>query len=337
MTQRTVLTFVAGVLLVSALAAVWVWRDYDDFIHRPLANLDHSIRFVVEPGSGLISVARELERQGYIDHPRYLVWYARREGRADTIVAGEYLLTPGMTPMELVGKLIRGDVIRYALTIPEGWTFRQFIETLRANGRLRHTLDGLDEAAIMSAIGHPSESPEGRFFPDTYQFITGTTDADLLRQAYQAMKEKLSSVWEERAPDLPLKTPYQALILASIIEKETSVAEERRRVAGVYIRRLQRGMRLQADPTVIYGIGLDFDGRLSRRDLLNDTPFNTYTRAGLPPTPIALPGADALHAAVNPAPGDDIYFVSRGDGTHYFSASLADHQAAVRKYLLRAR
>jgi UPF0755 protein len=279
-------------------------------------------------------VARELERQGHIDHPRYLVWYARGQGRADSIVAGEYLLAPGMTPIALLDKITAGDVVRYTVTIPEGWTFRQLLDALRSEEKLQHTVNGLDHSAIMAALGYPGESPEGRFFPNTYQFVAGTTDVALLRHAHQAMQDQLEKAWAERAPDLPLTTPYQALILASIIEKETAIPEERSRIAGVFIRRLQRNMRLQADPTVIYGVGLDFSGRLRKRDLLSDTPYNTYPRAGLPPTPIALPGAGALRAAVNPEPGNEIYFVARGDGSHYFSASLDDHQAAVRKYQL---
>jgi UPF0755 protein len=332
--RRRSLAWLFGAALFCGLSLGWLWFDCQRFLRAPLPRVEHAVRFEVAPGTGLIAVARALERMGHLDHPRYLVWYARWKGRADTIVAGEYLLSPGMTPRGLLDKLTAGDVVHYTVTIPEGWTFRQLMDAVRAHPRIRHTLGGLDDAAVMKALGHAGEFPEGRFFPDTYQFVAGTTDVTLLRQAYQMMREQLDAIWAERAPGLPLTTPYQALILASIIERETAVPEERPRIAGVFIRRLQRNMRLQADPTVIYGVGLLFEGRLRRRDLVNDTPYNTYTRAGLPPTPIALPGGGALRAAVNPAPGDEIYFVARGDGSHYFSASLDEHQAAVRKYQL---
>lgn len=330
----------AGRLLGAAVIAAsfglgWVLLDFQHFLQTPLANVEQPQQYEVTPGSGLIAVARDLERRGYIRHPRYLVWYARWRGRADTIVAGEYLLLPGMTPVGLLEKLAVGDVIRYTLTIPEGWTFRQLIDTVHGHEKIARTLaPDLGDGEIMAALGYPGEHPEGQFFPDTYQFIAGTSDAALLRRAYEAMQVQLRRAWEARAPGVPLATPYEALILASIIEKETGAPEERGRIAGVFARRLLLNMRLQTDPTVIYGLGADFDGRLRSRDLRADTPYNTYTRRGLPPTPIALPGAASLHAAVNPEPGEEIFFVSRGDGTHYFSATLEEHQAAVRKYQL---
>lgn len=329
------LTKILGaMLIVASFAAGWILLDLQAFLNRPLVQDGQSTLYEVRPGTGLITVARDLRRMGLLEHPRYLVWYARWRGSADHIKTGEYLIEASMTPAALLDRMERGDVMRYSLTIPEGWSFEQMLAAVRAHEKIRHTLDTGNGAAVMERLGHPGESPEGRFFPDTYLFPAGTTDLALLQYAYQAMERRLEQEWRDRAPGLPLETPYQALILASIIEKETGSADERARIAGVFIRRLQKNMRLQTDPTVIYGLGAGFDGNLRRRDLEADTPYNTYTRAGLPPTPIALPGGAALHAALHPAPGDELYFVARGDGTHHFSASFDEHAGAVRDYQL---
>ena len=292
------------------------------------------MEYDVAPGVGLIAVANDLHRRGILGRPRYLVWYARWEGKADRVQTGVYGLSPGMTPVQLLDKLVAGDVIQYALTIPEGWTFRQLRAAVDADPKLLHQLGTVPDDEVMERIGHPGLHPEGRFFPDTYYFTAGTTDADFLRRAFTAMDKRLAEEWQDRAPGLPYRAPYEALIMASIIERETAVPAERGQIAGVFVRRLQRGMRLQTDPTVIYGLGDAFDGNLRRRDLLADTPYNTYRHAGLPPTPIALPGAGAIHAALHPAPGDSLYFVARGDGTHHFSTTIAEHNEAVRKYQL---
>lgn len=327
---------ILGVVIIAASFSLgWLLMDFQSFLQTPLRNIDEPRSYVVAPGSGLIAVSRDLEARGHLQQPLYLVWYARWRGRADSIVAGEYLLQPGMRPAELLDQLTRGEVMRYTLTVPEGWTFRQLLAAVHRHEKIVNTLPPeLDDEGIMAALGHPGMHPEGRFFPDTYQFIAGTSDLVLLRRAYDAMDALLQRVWAERVPDLPLATPDEALILASIIEKETGVAEERGRIAGVFIRRLRLNMRLQTDPTVIYGLGEEYAGRLRTRDLRRDTAYNTYTRRGLPPTPIALPGADSLRAAVNPEEGDEIFFVSRGDGTHYFSSTLEMHERAVRKYQL---
>lgn len=324
----------AGIVIGIALVMTVIYYDYQRFLQAPLTGIDTPIQYDVPPGSGLITVARALEDMGHLDRPRYLVWHARLSGRADDIQAGEYLLTPGMTPVDLLRKLETGDVIRYALTIPEGWTFRQMLQAIRGHDKIRQTLQNPEDDAIMAAIGAPDEHPEGRFFPDTYHFVAGTSEVTLLRHAYQAMAQRLAQEWAERSAGLPVRTPYEALILASLIEKETGAPEERHRIAGVFVRRLESGMRLQTDPTVIYGLGHQYGGRLTRNDLRTDTPYNTYTRRGLPPTPIALPGAASLHAALHPEPGAELYFVSRGDGTHYFSVTLDEHQRAVGKYIL---
>jgi UPF0755 protein len=235
--------------------------------------------------------------------------------------------------------VVAGTVVQYQVTAIEGWTFRQFVDALATHPKLTHTLDDTSDADIMAALGHPEQHPEGRFFPDTYAFTKGTTDVAVLARAHAAMAQRLAAVWSGRDADLPISEPAQALTLASIIEKETARDDERRRIAGVFVRRLRRGMRLQTDPTVIYGLGEAFDGNLTRRDLRSDTPYNTYTRGGLPPTPIALPGQASLEAAVHPLEGDSLYFVATGepDGSHYFSATLAEHQQAVNRYLARIR
>lgn len=327
--------FLGIVIIAASFGLGWLLMDFQHFLQTPLRQIDAPRSYVVAPGSGLIAVSRDLEARGHLEHPLYLVWYARWRGGADSIVAGEYLLQPGMRPGELLDQLTRGDVLRHTLTVPEGWTFRQLLAAVRRHEKIVDTLPpDLDDEGIMVAIGRPGVHPEGRFFPDTYQFIAGTSDVALLRRAYDVMETQLQRVWAERALGLPLATPEEALILASIIEKETGAAEERGRIAGVFIRRLRLNMRLQTDPTVIYGLGEEYNGRLRTRDLRHDTPYNTYTRRGLPPTPIALPGAESLRAAVNPEDGDEIFFVSRGDGTHYFSSTLELHERAVRKYQL---
>ncbi len=324
---------VGALIIAASFGGGWILMDLQQYVRTPLP-VEISQSFTVAPGDNLITVAETLRERGIVQHPRYLVWYARWQGDADHIQAGEYVLEPGLTPAVLLERLTQGGVAQYAVTIPEGWTFRQMLQALWRNDKLRPTLQGLDDEAIMARLGHPGEHPEGRFFPDTYIFTRDTTDAAILSRAYDAMARRLAREWAQRAPGLPYKTPYEALIMASIIEKETAIPEERAMIAGVFVRRLQRNMRLQTDPTVIYGLGEDFDGNLRRRDLKRDTPYNTYVRRGLPPTPIALPGADSLHAALHPAPGDALYFVARGDGSHYFSATIEEHNAAVRRYQL---
>lgn len=332
--RRWISRLAGATLIVASFTAGWVLLELQSFLRSPLAVGGQAVVYEVRAGSGLIAVAHDLQRLGLLEHPRLLVWYARWHGEADRIRAGEYLIEPQLTPRGLLDKLLGGDVLHHNITIPEGWTFRQMLAAVRAHDKIRQTLTGDDEREIMARLGYPGQHPEGRFFPDTYQFPAGTTDVALLQHAYQEMQRRLEQAWQGRDPSLPLATPYEALILASIVEKETGSPDERARIAGVFVRRLQRNMRLQTDPTVIYGLGAGFDGNLRRRDLEADTPYNTYTRAGLPPTPIALPGAAALHAALHPAPGDELYFVARGDGTHQFSASFDEHAAAVKDYQL---
>ena len=325
-----------GVLvLLGSVAAGWFGFGYQSFVDTPLMVPEGGRVIDVAHGSSLSAVARDLQRQGVISSARYFVWMARIRGTAHQIRAGEYRLEPGMTPPVLLDQMVEGRVLEYALTLIEGWNFRQVLDAVRNEPHLRHTLDGLTDNEIMARIGHPDEHPEGRFFPDTYHFPRGLTDVEFLRRAYQAMSDVLAYEWEHRADDLPLQTPEQALTLASIVEKETGRATERPAIAGVFVRRLQKGMRLQTDPAVIYGMGLSFDGNLRKRDLSTDTPYNTYMHRGLPPTPIAMPGRESIHAALHPAAGDALYFVARGDGSHQFSATLEEHNRAVLHYQLK--
>ncbi len=333
--MRALIFKLAGAALVLAsFAAGWVLLDYRDFLRTPLEVGPNGVTFTVEPGTPVSKLARELQQRGAVRNGRYLVWLARLEGRASSIKAGEYEIAPNTKPEALLDMLVSGRVKLHSLTVVEGWTFHQMLNEVEHSDVLRHQLEGLSDAQIMARLGKPGEKPEGRFYPDTYRFPRGTTDVAFLKRAYETMSRRLAQEWKDRDKNLPLKTPYDALILASIVERETAVPEERSRIAGVFVRRLERGMRLQTDPTVIYGMGKSFDGNLRLKDLRHDTPYNTYTRAGLPPTPIALPSGASIHAALHPAPGKALYFVARGDGTHQFSDTLKEHNRAVIKYQL---
>jgi UPF0755 protein len=326
---------VGFVVLVGSLLLAWAWMQYQAFLDTPLTIAPEGLVYEVPRGTSLAALARDLEARGVVDNGRYLAWYWRYTGQANRIRAGEYRLEPGLDPDGLLALLVSGRTVTYTLTLIEGWNIRQVRAAVAAHPVLEHTLGDADDAALMERLGRPGEHPEGRFFPDTYHFSRGTSDLEFLRRAMHAMDRELEAAWAARVADIPLETPYQALILASIIEKETGLAEERRDIAGVFARRLRLGMKLQTDPTVIYGMGERFDGNIRRADLREDTPYNTYVHRGLPPTPIAMPGREALRAAVDPAPGKTLYFVSRGDGSHVFSATLEEHNAAVRKYQLK--
>jgi UPF0755 protein len=322
-------------LLTASLAAGWVWSEYRTFRESRLPVPDGGLVYNLPPGGSAASVARDLAARGVVAHPLYLRFLARQEGLARRLEAGEYLIPAGLTPVELLRLLGSGHVMQHPITLVEGWTFAQTLAALEGVDTIRHTLEGVAPDAIMVRLGRPGEHPEGRFLPDTYLFPRGATDLQVLARAMHAMDRELARAWAGRAPHLPLATPYQALILASIVEKETARADERPQIAGVFIRRLRRHMRLQTDPTVIYGLGPDFDGNLRKADLQRDTPYNSYTRAGLPPTPIAMPGRESIHAVLHPDSGNSLYFVAKGDGSHHFSATLDEHNRAVRKYQLK--
>jgi UPF0755 protein len=318
-------------LLLLAGAAVTLGM-YQRFQESGLRLAGEEQTYLLPAGASLNQLAYDLQRHGIIEYPRFFILLGREQDAARRLQAGEYVLTRGMTPRTLLELMVAGQVIQHALTLIEGETFREMLQRIQAHPVIEVTLDGLEDAAIMQRLGHAGMHPEGRFLPDTYYFPRNTTDLAFLQRAYAAMAGQLAKAWEGRADGLPLKTPQQALTLASIVEKETGRAEERPQIAGVFIRRLQKGMKLQTDPTVIYGMGDGFDGNLRRRDLRKDTPYNTYTRHGLPPTPIAMPGSDAIHAVLHPAAGDSLYFVSMGGGRHYFSSTLKEHNLAVDKF-----
>jgi UPF0755 protein len=315
-------------LLVGAVAVVVAWRWYDSAL--PMTVDRAEVR--IAPGTSARGVARRLRESGVGVHEDIFVAVARATDATSSLRAGRYEINRGMTMHQLIDKLRRGEVLRERLTVVEGWTFRDLRAALSAQADLRQDSAKLSDADILKAIGAAESHPEGLFAPDTYLFDPGSSDIDLLRAAYRAQAERLQQAWAQRDVTLPLKTPYDALILASIVEKETGQSSERGLIAGVFINRLRIGMRLQTDPTIIYGLGEKFDGNLRKRDLLADGPYNSYTRAGLPPTPIALPGRAALEATLSPAATRALYFVARGDGTSVFSENLSDHNRAVYKY-----
>jgi UPF0755 protein len=322
------------VLLAATFLVGGLWVDYRRFLETPVGLQESPTVFEVPRGANLRQVAQGLTGQGILKQPYYLLVLAIQRGDQGRLKAGEYELTQGMRPVDLLERLTSGRVIQYPVTLVEGWTFRQAVAAIAADPRLGGDLAGKSDAELMEALGRPGEHPEGRLFPDTYSFPSRTSGMEVLRRAFERMDQVLAQEWEGRDAGLPIATPYEALILASIIEKETAVPAERPAIGGVFVRRLQKGMRLQTDPTVIYGLGDRFDGNLRRADLRESNPYNTYVIDGLPPTPIALPGREAIRAALRPEPGDSLYFVARGDGTHAFSATLEEHNAAVRKYQL---
>lgn len=337
---RAVAIFLLVVVLAVAAAGAMVYVRFERFQNTAIPNLAEGQTLQVQRGDSFARVLRRLREAG-IDVGHDLEWQllARQMDVAARLKVGEYPLTPGTSPRALLQRMRDGKVLQYRFTIVEGWNIRQLRAALAKATPLIHRSDALDDAALMQALGFAGQHPEGRFLPQTYVYTRGDTDLEVLGQAHAAMQKALAEVWAQRAPELPIATPEQALILASIIEKETGIAQERPQIAGVFARRLKIGMPLQTDPTVIYGMGSAYDGNIRRRDLTTDTPYNTYTRAGLTPTPIAMPGVDALKAAVNPAPGDALFFVALGDGSgrHVFSASLSEHNAAVARYLRNLR
>jgi len=293
--------------------------------------------FTIKSGSNIKSIAHQLSQEKIIEDPWLFILMARIKGVETKIKAGEFRLLAGQTTTELLETFTKGQSIQYSFTIIEGWTFRQMIAGIENHPIIINTLKGKSNDEIMNTLGYEGQHPEGLFFPDTYRFPKGTTDVDFLRRAYQLMQKHLTREWENREADLPVKTSYEALILASIVEKETGDAAERPLIAGVFTQRLKKNMRLQTDPTVIYGMGDKFDGDIRFRDLKRDTPYNTYLHKGLTPTPIALPGLDAIKAVLHPADTRALFFVSRGDGTHQFSETLKEHNQAVSKYQLNGR
>ncbi|HLA70875.1 MAG TPA: endolytic transglycosylase MltG [Steroidobacteraceae bacterium] len=326
------------VIVLVAVAAVAIYWQHANAVMRAAGPHGQPVELNVKSGATVRAVLAELEARGALADRRAVELVLRVRG-SPQIKTGHYEIPAAATPQEILRQLEEGRVVLEALTIVEGWTFADMRKVVEAHPHIRITLRGKDIAELMTAIGHTGEHPEGRFFPDTYRFAAGTTDRELFSLAYRKMAETVDAAWAARAAALPLANAYEALTLASIVEKETGLASERARIAGVFITRLRRNMRLQTDPTVIYGLGSGYDGNIRERDLRTDTPYNTYTRAGLPPTPIALPSREAIDAVTRPVETDDIFFVAtgNGDGSHVFSSTLEAHNAAVARYLAKLR
>lgn len=332
LTIKAVLSAATGlVLLAVVIASVSIYRFY-----QPLDTVTETRIFDVAPGSSLTRIANELSGQGVLSSPLVFRIAARWQGVEAGLQTGEYRIEPGVSAAELLAKMVAGDVIQYRVTLLEGWTFADVMAALAGQAELEQTLGGMSPPELADALGLDSPNPEGMLHPETYFYTRGTTDLEILRRARARQAIILQEHWQNRLGALPYNSPYEALILASIIEKESAASSERGHIAGVFVRRLEQGMRLQSDPTVIYGIGDNFDGNLTREHLQTPTPYNTYRIPGLPPTPIALPGETSIIASLNPLPGDTLYFVAQGDGTHYFSATLDEHNAAVNRFQRQA-
>ena len=331
--------FVLSALLIGAFA-YWAYDRYTGFADVPLSGLEAGDSVVVESGDSFAKVLQRLRSHG-VREGHDIEWQllARQLDAAGKIQVGEYALDPGITPRLLLVRMRDGKVLSYRFTIVEGWNIRQLRAALAKAKPLRQTVADMDDATLMAKLGNPGQHPEGRFLPETYVYTSSDSDLDVLKRAHSALDKALDAAWQARVAELPLKSKDEALVLASIVEKETGIASERPQIAGVFLRRLKLGMRLQTDPTVIYGMGSTYAGNLRKTDLLADTPYNTYTRDGLPPTPIAMVGADALRAVTQPADGDALFFVAVGDGSgkHVFSKTLAEHEAAVKAYIRRYR
>ncbi|MCQ4303074.1 endolytic transglycosylase MltG [Stutzerimonas frequens] len=334
---RKLLVLLLTLFVLAAIAlGLIAWKQHAA-LEQPLAVTDEPLLLDVRPGDTPSGVFQRLEADGVLEDAFWLRLYWRLNLSGQSLHSGEYRLAPGMTARDMIGLWQRGEVVQYSLTLVEGWNFRQLRIALQNQPKLEQTLGGLSDAEIMAKLDAPELHPEGRFFPDTYRFTRGTSDLDLLRRAFARLEQVLEEEWQQRAQGLPYNDAYQALIMASIIEKETGVPEERGEISGVFVRRLARGMLLQTDPTVIYGMGEAYRGRITRNDLRTPTPYNTYTNAGLPPTPIAMVGREAIRAALHPVDGSSLYFVARGDGSHVFSDTLEQHNRAVREYQLKRR
>jgi UPF0755 protein len=325
---------VLGILAAGAVA----WWGHR-WLQTPIAGLTQTLIFEVPKGASLRTVASSLNDQNLLDQPQVWTWWARLTQRDHSLKAGEYQLQPGLTPIKLLELLNSGNVLLHSITFIEGSTFADMRKVLSQSPTVLNKYAAATPQEIMRALGQANLHPEGQFFPDTYRYARDTTDIELLGMAFRRMQQELNTAWGTRARDLPLATPYEALILASIVEKETGLDTERPQISGVFVERLRRGMRLQTDPTVIYGMMAQYDGNIRRKDLLRDTPYNTYTRAGLPPTPICLPGLDSIRAAMQPETNGALFFVAsgNGDGSHYFSRTLAEHNAAVKRYLKKLK
>lgn len=336
MTKLTLIRITSVFIVTAIIASICIVLWAKHWVTTPL-NVSDDMVISVKKGDTLGKLAYQLESDNILSSAQLFILYARLEKKTK-IEVGEYLLAKDSHHEQLLNLLHSGDVIRYQVTLVEGKTFDDFLSALQRNDKIKHTLDkSLTHTQLLEQLQVSVGHPEGWFFPDTYQFVRGMSDVDVLRQAHQRMKAVLEEEWQKKAKDLPYKNAYEALIMASIIEKETGVAYERPEIAGVFVRRLQKGMRLQTDPTIIYGLGREYKGNIRRKHLTQKTPYNTYVIDGLPPTPIAMPGREAIHAALHPKSGKTLFFVAKGDGSHQFSITLAEHNRAVRKYQIEQR
>jgi UPF0755 protein len=333
--RKFLLLLETGLVLAGLLAGACAWK-IDSALEQPL-NIAQEELLEVPKGTTPNRTFLRLEADGVIKDAFWLRVYWRFNLAGQPLHSGEYRMVPGMTVNGLIDLWKRGEMVQYSLTLVEGWNFHQVRAALAKDEKLEQTLNGLSDSQVMDKLGHSGIFPEGRFFPDTYRFVRGMTDVDLLKKAYDRLDEVLAKEWNQRAADVPYTEPYQALIMASLVEKETGVPQERGQIAGVFVRRMEMGMLLQTDPTVIYGLGDRYNGKLTRAHLKEPTPYNTYMIAGLPPTPIAMVGREAIHAALNPANGNSLYFVARGDGSHVFSDDLDAHNNAVREFQINRR
>lgn len=325
--------FIGISIVLASFLLGWLWMDYQHFIAKPLA--DQAVYIEIDKGDSFGRITEKLQEQQLTVKPLWLKLLAVQTRYAGRLKAGDYEIAQGSTAFDILSLFASGKTRQYAITFPEGWNFNQFLEQIKNNPHIQKTLDQADSQSLLSYLNADFAHPEGLFFPDTYFFDKNTTDLALLKRAHDRMMYILDQEWQQKQDNLPFESPYQALILASIVEKETSVPEERAEIAGVFIRRLEQGMLLQTDPTVIYGMGDDYQGDIRKKDLLTHTPYNTYVISGLPPTPIAMPGQASIHAVLNPKNGDSLYFVSKGDGTHAFSTNLTEHNKAVTTYQLK--
>lgn len=335
MLRKLAIIFVLGCLLLITAVVTLVWKQ-DEVLNQPL-QLDNEYVLSAPAGSTPNGLLMQLEQQGILEGAFWLRLSWRLQGHIQPLHSGEYQLLPGINVTQLLEKWRTGDILQYRITLVEGWNFRQVRAALAQQDKLQQTLGDVSDSELMRQLDQANVHPEGRFFPDTYNFTRGQTDLDILRQANQRLQKVLAEEWASRAKDLPYRNPDEALTMASIIEKETGVAREREEIAGVFMRRLAIGMLLQTDPTVIYGMGENYQGKITRADLRKPTPYNTYVISGLPPTPIAMVGREAIYAALHPKAGKSLYFVARGDGSHVFSNSLAEHNKAVREYQIKRR
>jgi len=326
------MAFIKKTIVTAVIVSIVAVGGFSWWSKQPLTTGEPPIEFTITPGSGVGAAAQQMVKAGVPVNPTLFQILARVTGHSGRIKAGSYELKPNTSPRRLLSQLVRGEFAQEAVTIIEGWTFRQMRDAIAATKTLRHETAKLSDAELMEKVSTDYKQPEGLFFPDTYLFAKGASDLQIYKQAHQMLLSRLNAAWEKRAENLPYKTPYEALIMASIVEKETGQKSERSMIAGVFVNRLRTGMMLQTDPSVIYGMGTRYEGKIAKKDLLTDTPYNTYTRYGLPPTPISLPGVQSLSAALSPAKTEALYFVSRNDGTSHFSNDLNEHNRAVNQY-----